>query len=292
MSKKKIVLTGACGYMAQRMWDELMERYDVAALDRGTATRDGREVPGVQACDLADENRDAFRHHFAGVDAVVHCAYIAAPGMDAGSVMDSSEAKFRAEHANVALAYNVYQTALEEGVPRVVVASSNHAADYYERLIWADEWDNVTPDMLPLSDNFYGWAKAAYELLGFVYATGKVGDRRLEVVQLRIGAPRDFGDLDELAPGELKKMHRGLGAYLSRRDQVQLFIKSIEAPDIRDRNGNPFQIFYGVSGNSHNFWSIANARRVIGYHPQDNSQVNFADRIAEIAKGAAGDDSP
>lgn len=292
MTKKKIVLTGACGYVAQRMWIELTERYDVVALDRGTTTRDGKEVPAVQVCDLADGDRDGYRRFFAGADAVVHCAYIAAPGMDAGSVMDSSEAKFRAEHANVALAYNVYQTALEEGVPRVVVASSNHAADYYERLIWADKWDVVTPDMLPLSDNFYGWSKAAYELLGFVFATGQVGGRRLEVVQLRIGGPRDFADLDELEPGELKRMHRGLGAYLSRRDQAQLFIKSIEAPDIADENGIPFQIFYGVSGNTHNFWSIANARRVIGYDPQDNSQVNFADRIAEIAKGAAGAPDP
>ena len=81
-------------------------------------------------------------------------------------------------------------------------------------------------------------------------------------------------------------MHRGLGAYLSRRDQVQLFVKSIEAEDISDENGVPFQIFYGVSGNTHNFWSIVNARRVIGYQPQDNSQVNFADRIAEIAREA------
>jgi hypothetical protein len=44
-------------------------------------------------------------------------------------------------------------------------------------------------------------------------------------------------------------------------------------------------VFYGVSGNTHNFWSIANARRVIGYAPEDDSQVNFADRIAEIARG-------
>ena len=34
------------------------------------------------------------------------------------------------------------------------------------------------------------------------------------------------------------------------------------------------------------FWGIANARRVIGYQPEDNSQVNFADRIAEIAREA------
>jgi hypothetical protein len=113
-----------------------------------------------------------------------------------------------------------------------------------------------------------------------------VGNRSLEVVQLRIGGPRDDGDLANVSPGDLKKMHRGLGAYLSRRDQIQLFVKSIEVEDISDENGIPFQIFYGVSGNTHNFWSIVNARRVIGYQPQDNSQVNFADRIAEIAREA------
>ena len=66
------------------------------------------------------------------------------------------------------------------------------------------------------------------------------------------------------------------------RDQVQLVIRSIETEDITDENGVPFQVFYGVSGNTHNFWSLANARKVIGYEPQDDSQVRFADQIARI----------
>lgn len=285
MAKKKVVLTGASGYVAQRMWDELAERYELVPLDVRTTTSDGTEVPGIQVCDLTGEDRDSYRKFFRGADAVVHCAFVRAEGLDAMTFMDNSDAKFRAEHQNVGMAYNVYRTALEEKVGRVVVASSNHAADYYERLIWADKWDYVTPEMFPLSDNFYGWAKAAYELLGFVFASGEVGGRKLEVVQVRIGGPRDDADLGACKPGEIKKMHRGLGAFLSRRDQVQLFVKSIEAKGIEDVNGIPFQIFYGVSGNTHNFWSIANARRVIGYAPEDDSQVLFADRIAEIAKG-------
>ena len=119
----------------------------------------------------------------------------------------------------------------------------------------------------------------------FVFATGSIGGRKLEVVQLRIGGPRDDADLSRCRPGDIKRMHRGLGAYLSQRDQVQLFVKSLEEGPIEDENGIPFQIFYGVSGNTHNFWSIANARKVIGCQPEDNSQINFADRIAEIAKG-------
>ena len=285
MAKKKVVVTGASGYIVQRMWPELIERYDVVPLDSRATTSSGEEVPGIRVCDLTDADRDGYREHFRGADAVIHSAFVSARGLDATTWSDNSAPKFHAEHANVGMAYNVYQTALEEDVCRVVVASSNHAADYYERLIWADAWDCVTPDMPPKSDNFYGWAKIAYESLGFVFATGKVANRKLEVVQLRIGGPRDNADLDGIAAGDVKTMHRGLGAYLSRRDQVQLFVKSIEAPNIEDENGVPFQIFYGVSGNTHNFWSIANARKVIGYAPQDNSQVNFADRIAEIARG-------
>ena len=133
---------------------------------------------------------------------------------------------------------------------------------------------------------YYGWAKAAYELLGFTFAVGDMNNgKRLENVHLRIGGPRET-DVGRSGPDDLKKLHRGLGAYLSRRDQVQLTVKSIEAENIEDENGVPFQIFYGVSANSHNFWSIANARKVIGYEPEDNSAVKFADEIAEILKAA------
>ena len=101
---------------------------------------------------------------------------------------------------------------------------------------------------------------------------------------IRIGAPResDFED----PPKDLKKLHRALGAYFSGRDQAQLVIKSIETEDISDEHGVPFQVFYGVSGNTHNFWSLANARKVIGYEPQDDSQVRFADQISRIIKTA------
>ncbi len=285
MAKRKVVVTGASGYVVQRMWDALRDRYEILGLDARTSTRDGVEVAGIVPCDLTAPDRDRYRQHFRGADAVIHSAFVSAEGLDATTWSDNSEPKFRAELRNVELAWNVYQTALEEGVRRVVTMSSNHAADFYERLIWSDRWDVVTPDMAPYSDNYYGWAKISYEALAFVFASGQVDGRKLESVQLRIGGPRDDADLGTIAPGDVKRMHRGLGAYLSQRDQVQLVVKSIEAPDIANEHGVPFQIFYGVSGNTHNFWSIANARRVIGYAPEDDSQVVFADRIAEIARG-------
>jgi UDP-glucose 4-epimerase len=285
MAKRRVVLTGASGYVAQRMFADLSQQWDVVPLDVRATTGDGKPVPGLVVADLTDRNRDAYRHHFRGADAVIHCGYVRAPGLDATTWQNNSDAKFWAEHDNVALAYNVCRTALEEGVRRVVVASSNHAADYYERLVWADKLDMVTPEMPHRSDNWYGWAKAAYELLGFVFATGTVDGRALEIVQWRIGAPRDT-DIDSVKPGDIKTMHRALGAYLSQRDQVQQAIRMVEAEDIRDEHGVPFLIVYGISGNTHRFWSLAGARQKVGYVPEDDSQVNFAEKIARIASAA------
>jgi hypothetical protein len=286
MSKRRVVLTGAAGYIAQRMYKELADRWDLVPIDVQATTRGGgASVPGIIVADLTRPNRDEYRLHFRGADAVIHCGYVRAPGLDATTWQNNSDAKFWAEHQNVALAYNVYRTALEEGVRRVVVASSNHAADYYERLIWAGQMEMVTPEMPHRSDNWYGWAKAAYELLGFVFATGKVDGRKLEIVQWRIGGPRD-DDIHGVAPGDIKVMHRALGAYLSQPDQVQQAIRMVETESIVDEHGVPFLIVYGISGNTHRFWSIANARAKLGYEPAHDSQVVFADEIAKLARAA------
>lgn len=269
--RRKVLVTGASGYIAGRMLPVLRERYDLVLLDVKTTNRAGEEVEGIQLADLTDPDRDKYGEYFRGIDSVVHC------GFKGGS--------FENELANVQMAYNVYQICVEASVRRVVVCSSNHAADYYERLIWADKWDVVTPEMRPLSDNFYGWAKETYEHLGFVFATGHVNGKKLQNVQLRIGGPRET-DLNQINAKALKQIHRGLGAYLSARDQTQLFVKSIETDNIEDENGVPFQIFYGISGNSYAFWSIVNARRVIGYEPEDNSAIKFAERIAELMREA------
>ena len=83
---------------------------------------------------------------------------------------------------------------------------------------------------------------------------------------------------------------RDLGAYISSRDLQQLFVRSIETEAIEDEWGVPFQIFYGISGNARAFWSIANARRMLGYEPEDDSEVRFTADIQRllIARGARG----
>ena len=307
MTNRKVLVTGAAGYIASLLLPALRERYDLTLVDVCSTDRAGNKIAGIQIADLTDRNRDSYRGLFNGVDAVIHCGFVRAEDED------DPDQRFWAELTNVKMAYNVYQTSLEEEVRRVVVASSNHAADYYEPLILQRRMDFVMPDMRAVSDNYYGWAKEVYEHLGFVFAVGKVSatsaynanvSRRdaalqsapashpLENVQIRIGGPRET-DVANCAPGDLKWMRRALAVYISQRDMAQLFIKSIETEDIRDELGVPFQIFYGVSNNTHAFWSITNARRVIGYAPQDNSETRFYREIAEhIAATQQGQSAP
>lgn len=280
MTKRKVLITGGTGYVAGRMLEALRERYDLTILDVKQTNQEGEEIEDVVITDLLNRDRDAYRAYFCAVDTVIHCGF-------KGSVAHTHRDFFK-ELDNVAMCYNVYQTCIEENVRRCVVMSSNHAADFYERLIWEDQMEFVTPDMIPLSDNYYGWGKISYEGLGFVFATGAMNDgKQLENVQIRIGAPRE--SVVENITGDLKKMHRGLGAYLSVRDQVQLVVKSIETEDIRNGFGIPFQIFYGISDNTHRFWGITNARKVIGYHPQDDSQTRFAEEVTQQLTSAKND---
>ena len=273
MGKRIVAVTGARGIIAGKVLPGLTQRYELRLIDKRITNRDGEEQKDVRVCDLLDRNRDHYREHFRGVDTVIHSGFVR-PEADSNP--------FWAELDNVAMAYNVYQTCIEEGVRRVVVISSNHAADFYEQLILDGSVLSIGPETPAYSDNFYGWAKVAYEALGLVFAVGKINDgTRLPNVQIRIGAPRET-DLDACNPGDLRRLKRGLGAYLSLRDELQLLVKSIETENIENEWGVPFQIFYGVSGNSGNFWSIDNARRVIGYQPEDDAFEHFADHIVRV----------
>src|SRR5688500_5500017 len=222
-SALKLLITGASGYVASLMLPTLRERHDCTLVDVRDSDRDGNPVEDIRVADLTDPDRERNRDFFRGMDAVVHLGYIHPP-----SGMNSRTPEgYETERRNVDMAFNIYQLSYEEGVRRVIMASSNHAADWYEDLIHAKKKDMVDPWERAVADNFYGWAKEAYEHLGFVFACGKMG-RQLEVVQLRIGAPREI--MAAKFAGHVNWYHRDLGAYLSARDLTQLVVKSLEAP--------------------------------------------------------------
>lgn len=286
MAKRRVLLTGATGYIAGQLLPALRERYDLRLIDVRRENRAGEAVEGVEIADLLAEEPERLAPVFAGVDTVVHTGYVRPTSVDPGATVGPARGEiapqvvYDAERRNVDLMQRVYQLALDHGVQRVVAASTNQAAKWYEQPWYAGRRDRVTPEDYPRPESFYGWAKAAYESLGFVYACGGLG-RTLEVVQIRIVAPREL-DLDSFAGAPPARIIRELAGYLSERDNQQLFVKSIEAENIEDEHGVPFQIFYGVSNNARTFWSITNARRVIGYAPQDDSEVRYAAEISRL----------
>ena len=297
-----LLVTGAAGHVATLALPGLAERHALRLAD----LRVPASPPGGASChaiDLLKASNADFNALFTGVEVVLHSAYVSSGKPDVYSAEPPQIDRFEAEFANIRLAQRVYRAALEAGVRRVVMVSSNHAADWYEHHeVHRRERDMVYPTDLPLADNFYGWAKASYELLGHPYACGTFG-RRLEVVMLRIGSPYPIHP-DRYAPGAapiastlprpagVAAFKRALGAWLSDRDCAQLCRCAVEAGDIGSQNEVPWVIAYGISDNTRAFWSLASARRQLGYRPQDDSEQAYASDVRRLlmdgAAGAAG----
>jgi nucleoside-diphosphate-sugar epimerase len=91
------------------------------------------------------------------VDAVVHLGYYRPPGKS----VTGQDKSCVEERPNVDMAETVYRLSLDHVLRRVVVASSIHAADWYEPLLHARRLDSIGPHDLPRSGNYYGWAKIA-----------------------------------------------------------------------------------------------------------------------------------
>jgi len=270
-NRRRVLLTGAAGYIAGQLLPAFRDRYDLVLVDVSTShSRNHEQVDGIEVLDILDDPADRLTELCQEVDTVVHC----------GMRPPAGRPSYAAERVNLDMTARVYEAAAAGSVRRVVCTSTNQAAKWYEKPWRAGRRDRVGPEDYPRPDSFYGWAKTAYETLGFLYATGEVS-RPLEVVQIRIVAPRPIR-AEVFADRPLADYLRDLTGWISERDLQQLYVRSIEAEAITDEDGVPFQIFYGVSDNARTFWSIANARRVIGYAPEDDSEVEFADEIAAM----------
>ena len=182
-----------------------------------------------------------------GVDCVIHLAGI------------PHEARFpELMENNVLGTFNVFEAAREQGVRRVVYASTNHVVGFHP----ADEILDGHVDLRP--DTLYGVSKVFGEALGRLYHD-KHG---LEVICLRIGSFR-----------ERPAAHRELSTWLSHGDAIRLFQRCIAAPRIG------FVVAYGVSANSRVRWRD-DARDVLGFVPLDDAE-RFAD---DVGLPGAGDE--
>ncbi|MDQ8701727.1 NAD(P)-dependent oxidoreductase [Streptomyces sp. LHD-70] len=238
---RTILLTGAAGGLGTLM-RELLPRYgyELRLLDLAPV----KGAPDAITADLAD--RDALRAAVRGVDAIVHLA---------GISLESSFEKIL--RANIEGTHNLYEAAREEGVRRIVFASSNHAVGFTPRPRPGDPLIPVGTPRRP--DTYYGLSKAFGEDLAQLY-----WDRHgLETVSVRIGSC--FPEPTSV---------RMLSVWMSPADGARLFHAALTAPEVGH------SVVYGSSANSRLWWDLSSAR-ALGYEPRDDSEPYAAKLVAE-----------
>ncbi|MEU8738431.1 NAD-dependent epimerase/dehydratase family protein [Streptomyces halstedii] len=235
---RTVLLTGAAGGLGTLMRGLLpaygyeLRLFDVTPIEG---------EPDAVVADLRD--RDAVREAVRGVDAIIHLAGI------------SLEAPFDTIlRSNIEGTYNLYEAAREEGVGRIVFASSNHAIGYTPRPRDGDPLIPVSTPHRP--DTFYGLSKAFGEDLAQLY-WDKHG---VETVSVRIGSCF-------MEPTSV----RMLSVWMSPGDGARLFHAALTAERVEHT------VVYGSSANTRLWWDLTSARS-LGYEPQDDSE-QYADTL-------------
>lgn len=151
-------------------------------------------------------------------------------------------------------AYNIWEAAFQNGVRRVVYASSIHAVGMYPKT------EFIGTDVPHRPDSFYGLAKCFAEDLARMYWE----KRGLEAVCLRI-----ISCAQVTSP-------RALGTWLSYDDLIHLVTRAVDAPI------TGFSIIYGVSNNDRAGVDNSTAQ-FLGYRPKDNAEQFAAKILSEAA---------
>jgi uronate dehydrogenase len=245
---RSVLITGAAGNLGRKLAAHLAGRCRLVLLDRvGSAT--------VQAVDLSQWG--AWTHLFADVDTVVHLAGDPVAYHDWPDLVGP----------NLDTMLHMYQAAHQQGVRRVVFASSNHVLGGYQM----GPPVPLTED-LPPKPGLHYFADGAPRFSGAYAATKLCGERvghslarayGLEVIAVRLGwVWRGRNQPDEL-PAERGDWFRQM--WLSDRDLVQLLECCLTAslPE-------PFLLVNGMSANTGMRWDLTTARTRLGYQPQDD----------------------
>jgi uronate dehydrogenase len=243
---RTVLITGAAGGVGTLMRGFLPAYgYELRLLD--LVPIDGE--PDAITADLAD--KEAMREAVRGVDAILHFGGI------------SLEAPFeKILHANIIGTHNLYEAAREEGVRRVIFASSNHAVGFTPRP--QGEAPLGSSALIPVDtphrpDTFYGLSKAFGEDLAQFY-WDKHG---METVSVRIGSCF-------MEPTSV----RMLSVWLSPSDCARLLHAALAAENVGHT------VIYGSSANTRLWWDLSTAR-ALGYEPQDDSEQYAEKLIAE-----------
>lgn len=261
MSRGRMLITGAFGKvgtaLADLPGDKVLMDVSVPA-----------GYPGAIQGSVQD--KAVLQQAMQGCRSVVHLA--------ASPAVDSSWQQVQ-EH-NITAMHTLLETAREQGVERIIFASTNHTVGMVElenipHIYEAGHGIMLTKDAQPRPDSYYGVSKLLGENLGRYYA--EHGGPRFYA--LRIGSLHAADEDHPFAEAEgwvragacqrgdstyQLKVNRQKALWLSRRDALQLFSRCL------DYAGPAFDIFYGVSNNEARWLDIEYARQQLGYQPQDN----------------------
>jgi len=263
MPLKKVLVTGATGQIGYMTFDRLRqqpEKFDAYALDRKSGPSErvprswGLDIPEdrLRVADLADF--DEVQQAVRGMDVVVHLA--ADPE---GRVWES------ALNNNIIATHNVFEACRLAGVKRIVAASSimvsqgHREQEPYRAMMERRHKDippdvaMITPDMPAEPRSIYAATKAWTESLARVYSNV----HGISCICIRVGQV----ERDRPRPPQ------GADIYCSQRDIVQIFERCVEADE-----GLRFEIFYGMSNNDYRWVDTENARRNVGFVPQDRAE--------------------
>ena len=239
VARRRVLVTGAAGRIGRDLTGRVAERFALRLMVRPTdpdvdSLRSLGELVEHELADL-----DGLKRACDGIDAVVHLA-----GNPDGSAVWADLLR-----DNVVGTYNLFAAAKSAGVRRVVYASSIHAVSGYPTDYQVHTADPVNPG------DIYGVTKCFGEALGRYMAE----QENVSTVCLRIGAVQT----PEAMAGDAGPK---LGdAWVSPRDLTQLIVRCVEAgPELR------FAIFHGLSDNAFKRLDITDARRLVGYAPQDD----------------------
>ena len=237
--RKKLFITGAAGMVGSALRRYLRDRYRFRLLFHSNVPEIEPEDEAVVS-DLA--NFESMVEAGQGVDAIIHLGIATTkPGYP------RSRYNQMIMETNVQGTYNIFESARINNVPKVVFASTNHVTGFYEK-----EGVYTSPEMPVRPDSMYGVSKAFGEALGRHYhdAFG------MSVYCIRIA---NFPNTDTVD----REYQTGENRWLSARDMAEMTACCLEAPHPQ------FGIFYGVSKGAEKKWSLANAKEMVGWEPQD-----------------------
>lgn len=250
---KRVLITGAAGNLGRKLTNHLLGRYDLQLLDIKTGGYNDVQMADLAVWDLA------WVQHFAGVDTVVHLAANPNPMPDWAELLAS----------NMDTVVNVFNAAAQQGVKRVIYASSNHAMGQYKDI---PEPAQVTTTIPPrpgtrvvregkeLTTLPYG----AMKLIGERIGKGFADAYNMDVIAVRIGWVQFGANRPSDIRAEREEWYRLM--WLSDRDFCQLMERGIEA----NLGGTRFAVVNGMSNNAGMRWDIEDTKQLLGYAPQDD----------------------